>query len=252
MSGEALRCAGVSRFIDTYIDGEFGEHERGELEAHLAECPECRQKVKQHVAWKAAVRAAAPREKAPAALRNRVLRGIRKQAAPPLSWSRWAVRALPVAAACGVLGVLAFSKLRLSPVAADVVAKHQRNLPIEVSGPPEQLKHWYQGKVDFPVRVPVFGKASLRGGRLANVGDRQAAYLVYDAAGSKVSVFVFDPSDLRLDAAQRRMIGNKEVYLDEQRGYNVLLYRERGVGVAIASDLDAERMVEMVSSAVTY
>ena len=33
--GVALRCAGIQRFVDTYLDGEFAERDRGEFEAHL-------------------------------------------------------------------------------------------------------------------------------------------------------------------------------------------------------------------------
>ena len=40
-----LRCAGISRFVDTYLDGEFAEHDRAEFEAHLAECDACSAKV---------------------------------------------------------------------------------------------------------------------------------------------------------------------------------------------------------------
>jgi mycothiol system anti-sigma-R factor len=253
----ALRCAGIQRFVDTYLDGEFAETDRVEFEEHLAQCEACRLKVRAQAEWKRAIKAAAPHERAPAALRNRVQRSIGREggremrSAQPASFRRWATRVLPVAAAGGILGTLIFSKVHWSPVAADVIAKHQRNLPIEISGGPDQLKKWYADKVDFPVRPPQLPQAALRGGRLSSVGEHQAAYLVYDINGSKVSVFIFDPGDLPIEAQQKRVIKDREVFFDQERGYNVALYRDRGVGYAIASDLDNDQMVKLVSGAVT-
>lgn len=256
---EALRCAGISRFVDTYLDGEFGEGDRAEFEAHLSECESCRGKVRAQAEWKAAIKKAAPREQAPAALRNRISRSIARESKPMLTWRQWAMRAMPAAAAVGLVATFMISKVQWSPVAADVVAKHQRQLPIEVSGGPEQVKEWYSGKVDFPVRPPQLchGVAAadphcqLRGGRLASVGDKPAAYLVYDVNGDKVSVFIFDASDLPIEARRKAVVGNREVYFDQEHGYNVALYRDRGVGYAIASDLDQDQMLKLVSSAVS-
>jgi mycothiol system anti-sigma-R factor len=255
MSGkEALRCAGISRFVDTYLDGEFAETDRAEFEGHLADCETCRGKVRVQAEWKAAIKAAAPREQAPAALRNRVARSIARESKPMLSWRAWAVRAMPAAAAVGLIATFMISKVQWSPVAADLVAKHAKTVPLEVSGGPDQVRKWYADKVDFPVRVPQLCKEAqcpLRGGRLASVGDKPAAYLVYDVHGDKVSVFVFDASDMPIETRRKTVIDNREVYFDQEHGYNVALFRDRGVGYAIASDLDQEQMVKLVSSAVS-
>ena len=256
MSGkEALRCAGISRFVDTYLDGEFAETDRAEFESHLGECEACRGKVRVQAEWKTAIKAAAPREPAPAALRNRVARSIARESKPMLSWRAWAVRAMPAAAAVGLLATFMISKVQWSPVAADVVAKHQRsNLPFDVSGGPDQIKKWYADKVDFPVRPPQLCRqaaCSLRGARMSSVADKPAAYLIYDVNGDKVSVFVFDASDLPIETRKKTVIDNREVYFDQEHGYNVALFRDRGVGYAIASDMDQDQMVKLVSSAVS-
>ena len=256
MSGKeasALRCAGVQRFTDTYLDGEFADEERAEFDAHLAGCATCREYVKTQADWKKAFVEAAPREGAPAALRNRVLRRIRRAERPTMSWRRFATRVLPVAAAGGMVAtfLVAHSHFATSPVAVAARTIHVRNLPIEIAGSPDRVRSWYHDKLDVSVRPPDFGQlAALRGGRLTNISDRQAAYLVYDVHGNKLSVFIFDPGDLQLESPHKTLVGNREVYLDEGQGYNVALFRDRGLGYALASDLDENQMLKLVSSAV--
>jgi anti-sigma factor RsiW len=242
------------RFVDTYLDGEFaGDDDRGEFELHLQECESCRAKVKVQAEWRQAVRAAAPREAAPAALRNRVQRAIAKEArGRQRSWRTFATRVLPLAAAAGLVGSFMMTRVSLSPVAADLIAKHQRNLPFEVSGGSDQVKRWYVDKLGFPVRPPSLCKTcALRGGRLAEVANQQAAYLVYDVGGNKVSVFIFDPSSMTLELPQRATVDNRDVFLDQEHGYNVAIFRNRGVGYAIAGDLNRDQMLKFVSSAVS-
>ncbi len=257
MSGkEALRCAGISRFVDTYLDGEFAETDRAEFEAHLSDCEGCRAKVRVQAEWKQAIKAAAPHELAPAALRNRIARSIARESKPMLTWRQWAVRAMPAAAAVGLVATFMVSKVQWSPVAADVVDKwHRKPIPVEVKGGNDQVKQWFSGKVDFAVRPPRLCKTpapcQLQGARLASVADHPAAYLVYEINGDKVSVFMFDANDLPIETRHKMVVDNREVYFDQEHGYNVALFRDRGVGYAIASDLDQEQMVKLVSSAVS-
>jgi anti-sigma factor RsiW len=254
-----LRCAGVIRFTDTYLDGEFGEVERAELDEHLAGCEACRAYVREQAAWRRAVRAAAPREQAPAALRARLEAAL--AAAPPPVAARTRAGLLgrlvsyaPYAAAAAIAAGVLITRGQHTAVTADVIAKHQRNLPLEITGRTDEVRRWYADKVDFPVRPPSFGalrQVALRGGRLANVRDRQAAYLLYDLDGNKVSVFIFDPGEMPLEARRHARIGDREVFFDAQRGYNVAVYQDQGVGYAIASDLDQGEMLRLVSAAVS-
>jgi anti-sigma factor RsiW len=256
-----LRCAGIWRFTDTYLDGEFGEAERAEFEAHLETCEACRTSVREQAAWKKAIAAAAPRDKAPDVLRARLR--VALDAAPPPGAeeetrpSRWWSYAPYAAAACVALGMFVTHNQH-ALVTADVIAKHQRNLPLEISGrSSDEVRRWYVDKVDFPVRPPAFlsngvEKVALRGGRLANVRDHQAAYLLYDVNGNKVSVFIFDPGEMPIEASKHELVGNHEVFLDEEHGYNVAVYRDHGVGYAIASDMDEGQMMRLVSAAVSH
>ncbi len=268
----AFHCEGVWRFCDTFVDGEFGDVERAEFEAHLDGCSDCQAIVRAQATWKQAVRAAAPREKAPDLFRARLAVQLAKEVVAKEAVQAqvdkelgevsskgparsFAARAWPYAACAFVALAMLVTRGPHAGVTADLIAKHQRNLPIEISGGSDNVRRWYADKVDFPVRPPVFVGAhpgALRGGRLANVRDHQAAYLFYEVDGNKVSVFVFDPGEVPMEARRHQIIGNREVYFDEERGYNVALYRDHGVGYAIAGDLDQDQMMTLVSSAVSH
>ena len=131
------------------------------------------------------------------------------------------------------------------------MVKHSRNLPLEVTGGPEAVQSWFDGKVPFAVPAPRLEPlASLRGGRLCNLGNRDAALLQYEQRGRKISVFVFDAQGLNLRAPHRRMIGNREVFIEGTSGYQVAVFRDRGLGYAIAGNVAEPEFVRLVSAAV--
>jgi mycothiol system anti-sigma-R factor len=246
----SIGCAEVRRFTDAFLDGEFAEEERAELERHLAECGECAREVRFQSAFRAALKAAAPRPRAPGELRARLGAELAKLPAPAPPWRRMALKVVPAAAAAALLVGLMWSAYPFSPVVEDAIAKHRRDLPAEVTRP-DQVRAWFADKVDFAVRPPRLPPNYVfRGARLANVHEREAAYLVYEVNGDKVSVLVFDPRDVPLQARQHRTIGNHDVYLDGQRGYNVAVYRDRDVGYAFTSEMDQDQMIQLVSTAV--
>ena len=120
-----------------------------------------------------------------------------------------------------------------------------------------RVRTWFRGKVAFPVRAPRFQQvpaAQLVGARLSNLRDHDAAYLVYEINGSKVSVFVFDPTGVELgegDGELYRMVAGRRVFLDERGPYNVALFSDRGVGYAITGDVDEQMMLKLINASLT-
>ncbi len=264
-----MECREVERYVDTFIDFEFAEPERLEVEAHLLSCPPCRRLVQERSAEKTSLRVAAPRPSASMALRQRIERVLEEEdqgaAHKPVSVpvlpkrfpSRWALPVLFLALPL----YLFLSHRPLSPPAiADSIVRHQRNLPAEVSGDPRVVLRWFDGKVPFAVRaLRLEPMASLRGGRISSIGNREAAYLIYDSHGDshgdgqsgKISVFIFDPDEVAMVTGRRQMIHSHEVYLQGEKGYHVALFRDQGLGYAIAGDLDEPDLIRLIASAVS-
>ena len=249
-----MQCAEVDKFIHAYIDGEFADEDRVEFERHLAECARCRDAARFELQFKRALRAALPRPEVPPGLRERIVADLARAPVPGRSWGRVLYPGAAVAAAAALaIGFFWRQSAGTLPVVEESIHRHQRNLPMEVVGPDGQrVSSWFRGKVDVPVQAPRWRPvgADLLGGRISHMRDRQAAHLIYNVRGQKVSVLVFDPSVLpsHLDRVQR--VRNHDVHFQRQAGYNVAVYRQGNVGYAITSDLPELEMMQLVSAAV--
>ena len=248
-----MRCADVDKFIHAYIDGEFADEDRTEFELHLLECERCHRVAAFEVRFKQQVREAIPKEAAPPALRERILGEIEKAEARR-SVRRALVPAFALTAACAVIvGLVWRGRSEALPVVEESISRHKGDLPVEVVGPDGQrVASWFQGKMPVPVRAPQWRPvgADLLGGRMSHVSDREAAHLIYNLRGKKVSVFVFDPGDKPIPVRHARRIGNHEVALHQRGNYSVAVFRQGRVGYAITSDLPESEMLQLVSAAV--
>lgn len=132
-----------------------------------------------------------------------------------------------------------------SPVIGESVAWHRRSVPVEVVGPdPNTVRRWFADKVSFAVNVPQFsGSARLLGGRLSHVRQYEAAYLLYEVNGTKLSVMLFDAGDISNYADFKN-----KTFVDNSNGYNVAIREKSGVTYTFTSDMEAEDLAKLVDS----
>lgn len=253
-----IDCDDVQRFLQPYLDGEIDGEERIFISAHLQSCEACQQIAGFEQAFRDTVRrhGDAPVE-APPQLRERVLRALDAEERPESRFVRWARVAIPAAAAVLlVIGVGISKRGGVSSAAATLADQsidwHRRDVPMDVTGSsPDTIRRFFSDKVPFAVRPPVFKQARTRtqlvGGRLSTLREHQAAYLVYQVGGRRVSVFIFDASTMRPEGRSRR-VGTHDVLWSQRRGYNVAMYRSGGTGYVVASDLEPGQLVQFISS----
>jgi anti-sigma factor RsiW len=116
---------------------------------------------------------------------------------------------------------------------------------------------------DVGVRMPLpslaqYGALWQSGSVVRVRNDRPAAYFRYRTMDDhKVTVYVFNPSRLPLHAGlEPRMVREQPVYEGYRRGYTIVAQLRRGVGYAVATDLDEPISAELVqaisNSAVTH
>jgi hypothetical protein len=94
------------------------------------------------------------------------------------------------------------------------------------------------------------------GARLYASEKARAVQLQYAVKkGSRVSLYVFDPSALRVGAVAglrqrpQRDPDGTPVFVGERDGYSIAAGEHRGIGIALATDLDHEESAEIALAA---
>ncbi len=210
---------------------------------HLAGCSACQEFIRETDWLRQQVHQLALEERAPKALREQIQALVRGgRAATQKSHSLW----MAAGAAAILLLALAGYGLRrytseraLSPdrLAHEFIADHLRYLPGSeqfVSGSARDVEKWFQGRVDFPVRVPRVPGAALEDARLCTIAGRKAALLHYRRGpeDTLVSLFVTPASQ---NSASRNEAGT---LLVSSQGLNATLWSERGLVYSLVAALD--------------
>jgi len=265
-----MTCAEMDMLVHPYLDGEIVAEERVLFDKHVAGCARCRGLLGHEATFRQHLRARLrPRAEAvvPPALRRRISEALDRADAGGEGPVRpfWRVIApgagalLTAAAVAFFFGIGALkSRVDDAGLVEQAIAGHMKNLPVEVGGTDDDISVWMRGKVAVPVRPPNLAAVRLHiqrttprliGARISHLASRDAGQIVYRVGNSQVTVYVFDPSGWQMSAAAQRIIDGREVFFAERAGYSVAFYRDRGIGYALASDLDEGDLMNLVEAA---
>lgn len=277
-------CRRSAALLEPFTDGELPTDKVVEVETHLADCSCCRESVELNRALKASLKRAVTEESAPsdefarriqralaAEGKREAARSERREAADrgrPLAW-RFIV---PVAAAAGatlawgafeqqnkpqaderVLTSMATSTpgvtASLDEMIDEFVSHHAESQTPDVVEP--SLVRKLEPEVGVPVRVPSLQQYGLRWEGASVVPVRQlnqrAASLRYSFDGHRVTLYVYNSTQFPLRATlEPRVVRNMPVYVGSRRGYSIAAVEKRGVGYAVATDLDDRESAELV------
>lgn len=248
-----MTCADLRTSVQAYVDRELDGVDREVVERHLVDCPACAKQVHLQGRFKAAVRAHLPRPAVPMLLEARLRKALASQPIAPRRWPWLSYpRLVPaVAAAFLLIGLTGTVRQSQSRVLEQAQRSYHAEMPMDITGSDcGSIASWFRGRVDFPVHVPMLGGAACQGGRLVNVGERPAAYLVYRVqTGHRVALLVFDPRDQPMEAPDRRIINGREVWVESGPGISTAAYRDQGLGYVVTADLDEDALTRLVTTA---
>lgn len=213
----------------------------GPAEEHLSACPECQAFVRDSEWLRGLARQAAEAECAPQTLRARVealLEGV--PAAVSRRRLRFAAVAAAVLLALGILGFARFYRQRdPSPnrLAEEFIEDHLNYLPGReqiVSASRREVEKWFEGKTDFPVRIPDIPSAALEDGRVCDISGRKAALLHYRRKPDDTLVSLF------ITVAPKSLQGaSRPTPLQASlKGCNGTLWTDRGLVYGVVAPLD--------------
>lgn len=274
-----MDCKAFIDHLEFYLDRELGEPERTEVQEHAIACAGCGGVMAKQREFRGRLRTSANQTALPSAMSARLEAALLKQqplatsaaAAPSRGYrpyllaaaalllvtaalrvglgSREAVQDSSVASR-GIRGWVSPAGRGNDPLVVQSAAWHQRNVPVEVTGPNQaSVENWFSGKVDFPLHLPRLGRgATLLGGRMTTVANRPAALLFYDVDGTKLSVLVTDEAAGETGIPLR--VGKqRSLYLDNTTTpFAVATERRDGLTYAYTSNLPSEDLVRLVTS----
>ena len=252
-----MTCDETEILLHALIDGELDAGHARDVEAHVATCPGCTEKLSAFRAMHGAMAETDLKEKAPAQLRSRIEAALNlpraKTAAARPSWlerlrASWqtffggfAAGSLLSAAVAASLVLAVIRNDQNQLILSDVVSAHLRSLQaghlIDVETSDQHtVKPWFNGKVDVsPPVVDLTAQGfTLIGGRLDYIDGQQVASIVYRRRKHVINLFVGQ----QLNAALQ---GVKDQSL---QGFNIRHWNEGGLDLWAVSDLDAAELDE--------
>ncbi len=108
-------------------------------------------------------------------------------------------------------------------IGALAVDNHLKDLSMTFkAGGPQNVSRWFEDKLGFVIAAPDLTEQGLHliGGRKCRLGKNDVAYLFYEQAGKRVSLFIIEPDDISFTMKQA------ETYSLSERGCEVKVWKE--------------------------
>jgi len=245
-----MNCQEFEGHLHPYVDGELGVDAAFAAHVHTVDCPGCRSLAERERRFRQLLRRQ-PRESAPPEFRARILALCRREGRRSLIRPWLAAPALAVAAAL-VVALALPGLLRTEPLVTDLVDKHITFSQIEgpaefLSADREDVKQWFLRRAGLRVTVPDYSRNGIRlvGARLAEAGERRAAYVLYEKGHVLMSVFMVSGSGRGAGLPGKpTSYRGSEYLLQERKGYRTVSWAEGQAVFSLVSMLDYEELLE--------
>jgi anti-sigma factor RsiW len=257
-----MTCDEAEVLLHALLDGELDAGHARDVEAHVAGCAACAEKLTAFRAMRTAMMDADLKDAAPAHLRSRIEAALALPTAPaPVaataaprrpwrerlgrSWKTFfggfATGGVVSAAVAASLMLAVFHTDQNREIASEVVSAHLRSLQaghltdVETSDQ-HTVKPWFNGKLD--VAPPVIDLTAqgftLIGGRLDYINGQPVGSIVYRRRKHVINLFVAQQLGAAAQTAKDESV----------QGFNVRHWREQGLDFWAVSDIDGTELDE--------
>ncbi len=247
-------CKSLNSSISALIDGELKGRKADKVKNHLEVCKRCRQEFEIISALKPIAKKIRI-EKAPLYLKNRIINSIEE------SEKKWSFTDLfpafnlkPVYTFSAVAALLLLAIIPLyylsanvsaSTIAVKSVNNHLSNTIVDIFDEQMPSSRTELERI-FDVQGLSWQGISSPKVNLHYLKERRVAYIAFDRKGHKLSLFIFDVNNLKLPEGRIIKEGEKEIYVDKYKGFNVLFWKEGNVGYSMVSDLGGDEMIHFL------
>jgi hypothetical protein len=227
----------------------------GSAEEHLKQCLACQEFVHDSERLREEIHLLAETEQAPRELRERVQalfeahvpRG-RVGGRPIQVWAGVAA-AIALLALTGYSLKLYYTQRSLTPdhLAREFISDHLNYLPGKeeiVSNSPRDVEQWFQGRVDFPVRVPELPEAALSDARVCQIAGRKAALLHYRRKPDEALISLF----VTVEPQSFEQAGKSMEVSTSYQGLNSTLWCHRGLVFSLVAAVDETSLDQLTQS----
>ena len=247
-------CKSINDYISALIDGELKGRKADKVKNHLEVCKRCRQEFEIVSALKPIAKKVRI-EKAPLYLKSRIINSIEE------SEKKWSfIDLLPVfnlkhvytASTVAALLLLAIiplyylsANVSASTIAVKSVNNHLSNTIVDIFDEQMPSSRTELERI-FDVQGLSWQGISSPKVNLHYLKERRVAYIAFERKGHKLSIFIFDVNNLKLPEGRIIKEGEKEIYVDTYKGFNVLFWKEGNVGYSMVSDLAGAEMIHFL------
>ena len=266
-------CNEVDTLVQTYLDGELAPGDSAEFERHCASCSSCGVFLEEERRFYQFVSAHLAVPKVPEDLYSKIHGSLNEVDRAEKAESRrgswqWAFPGFSAAIAVAALTLFTVSTVKQpgrtqNSGMATAAIKEQATIPVSMlrRGTRPELSRAAQQYVRMPVRPPRFNQSAapsakpnedLRGYLQSQLNGRVAALFVYEISTNyglkRVFVHTLDARNVDLKTDDKRMIGDKELWLTQKQGFSTVAYTdETGVGYVFSSKMDGQNLVGLVA-----
>jgi anti-sigma factor RsiW len=259
-----MNCKEAIKYLYIQIEGNSLSSEVIAAKEHAFGCPRCREFFEAEDKIKNLLFEKAPRRETPPDLKEKIYRGIEepsyfKRFKNTFLYSKLRVvsivvisTVLALIASLSLISYIEKSNKESRLIINEIINQHIKYLhssnPVDIiSSKPEELESWFKGRVDFLVKAPRFQGTNLVGGRLCYLFKKRVAVLVYKKQEQSLSLFIIDQPNLDISSMDMVDIDGKKLYCGFGKGFNLVLWKDRGLIYALVSEVKEMELLRLAS-----